>query len=107
VENFATINRFHNGYLDLLATGGIIKVVFYYLIQLGFLIRIVQWIKINPKLGTTMLALFIGFHLQSIPEAKVLLEGDSMGLISTILILTPLGVEPKTVTTQLRFSSFF
>lgn len=107
VENFETINRFHNGYLDLLATGGLIKVVVYYGIQLIFFVRITQWIKLNPKLGSTMLALFIGFHIQSIPEAKILLESDAMGLISTILVLTPLSVEPKTVTSALRFNSFF
>jgi hypothetical protein len=36
-----------------------------------------------------------------------LLESDAMGLISTILVLTPLSVEPKTVTSALRFNSFF
>lgn len=107
VENFATINRFHNGYLDLLATGGIVKVIIYYGIQLVFVVRIIQWIKINPKLGSTMLALFIGFHIQSIPEAKILLEGDAMGLISTVLILTPLSLNPQTVTKALRFNSIF
>lgn len=107
VESFDVINRFHNGYLDLLATGGVLKVVLYYSMNGLLLLKIWQWFWINKKMGTTFLGLFLAFHVQSIPEAKVLFEADSMGLISTVLIGATLFVDPKTVTKALRFNSLF
>jgi O-antigen ligase len=104
VENqiFISPNRFHNGFFDILASGGLLLVFLYLIIYLLLFKRIFTIIHFNRKYGITMLFILIGYLLYTIPEAKVLFKGDSMGGLATLLVVTPLVIDKRLYAKHLR-----
>jgi len=90
-------NRFHNGWLEIAATGGLVG-FFFYLVAIGFLVYfIVKRYKNNPHLATTILFIIIGVLIQSIAEAKVFFKADAMGTLGTFIIVVPLLLNPELI----------
>jgi len=93
----APTNRFHQGWIEVLATGGLIGMLFY-LVGIGIVVYlVVKRHKNNPRLATTALFIMIGILVQSIAEAKFLFKADAMGTIGTLLIVVPLLVDEKLI----------
>jgi O-antigen ligase len=101
-RNFISPNRFHNGFFNTLATGGLLLVALYLVIYLLLFKRIYTIFKFNKKYGITMLFILIGYLLYTIPEAKVLFKGDSMGGLATLLVVTPLVIDKRLYAKHLR-----
>lgn len=90
-------NRFHQGWIEVLATGGLIGMAFY-VIGIGIVIYLViKRHRHNPRLATTALFIMIGILVQSIAEAKFLFKADAMGTIGTLLIVVPLLIDEKLI----------
>ncbi len=86
-------NRFHNGWYDVMASGGIIGLVFY-LFGLGFIVYLViKRYKYNHRIAMTVLFIMIGILIQSVAEAKVFFKADAMGTLGTFLITVPLLID--------------
>jgi O-antigen ligase len=101
-RNFIAPNRFHNGFFDLLATGGLLLVTLYLVIYILLAVRIFKIIGFNKKFGTTALFIFISYLLYTIPEAKVLFKADAMGVLATLLVVTPLVINKTLYAKQFR-----
>ncbi|MFA5235650.1 MAG: hypothetical protein WC399_02195 [Bacilli bacterium] len=90
-------NRFHNGWYDVMASGGIVGLAFY-LIGLGFIVYlVVKRYKYNHRIALTVLFILIGILIQSVAEAKVFFKADAMGTLGTLLVTVPLLIEPKLI----------
>jgi len=88
-------NRFHNGWYDVMATGGIWGMAFYIILIIVVAVIIVKRMKNNSRVATTALFILIGILVQSLAEAKVLFKADAMGTLGTFLILIPVLMKPE------------
>jgi hypothetical protein len=90
-------NRFHNGWLDVTASGGFVGLAFY-LVGIGFIVYLViKRYKYNPRIATTVLFILIGIVIQSVAEAKFFFKADAMGTLGTLLITVPLLIDENLI----------
>lgn len=80
---------FHNTFIEIVATGGIIKAVLYLvLIFKSFMISTKIFRYYSKKIGSVFLAAWIAYFIYSFGESVVILNGDTQGFIMTIFLLT-------------------
>lgn len=88
-------NRFHNGFLNVIASGGLVFFVAYLSFLIFVIYRAIKLWKVNSKYASTVLFMFIAYLIQGITESKVLFKADTMGLASTFILVVPVLLNPE------------
>lgn len=80
---------FHNTFIEIMATGGIVKALLYLaLIIKSFIVSTKIFRHYSKKIGAVFMAAWIAYFIYSFGESVVILNGDTQGFIMTIFLLT-------------------
>lgn len=80
---------FHNTFIEIIATGGIIKAFLYCILAIKAITMSIKiYKKESIKIGAIFIAAWISYFMYSFGESVVLLNGDTQGFIMTFLLLT-------------------
>lgn len=89
------VNRwFHNGFIMIYCSYGIIGLTIYILGLTYVFLRIVSTLKINKKIGLTFLSIFVSFFILTMSEQVVMLISGSASVFAYnfILVLLPFAL---------------